>query len=105
MLHRLTVTHKHKSEKQTILLVKAIIQKYSCHVNNCLSDLFDLGIRKYLMFEVFTSNAITVRQANKKRKKFVPVRILYIPLKLQNEYTRHVSSSYYFLFNTLCIKW
>ena len=100
MLHILTASHKLKSEKQTILLVEAIIQKYSCHVNNCLSDLFDLGIQRYLMFEVFTSNAITVRQANKKRKKFVPVQILYIPLKLQNEYTRHVSSSYYFLFNT-----
>ena len=105
MPHILTVSHKLKSEKQTILLVEAIIQKYSCHVTNCLSDLFDLGIQRYLMFEVFTSNAITVRQANKKRKKFVPVQILYIPLKLQNEYTRHVSSSYYFLFNTLCIKW
>ena len=65
MLHRLTVTHKLKSEKQAIRLVGAIIQKYSCHVKNCLSDLFYLGKQKYLMFEVFTSNAITVRQANK----------------------------------------
>ena len=70
MLHILTVTHKHKSEKQTILLVKAIIQKYSCHVNNCLSDLFYLGIQKYLMVEVFTSNTITVRQANKTTTNF-----------------------------------
>ena len=41
------------------------MQKYSFHVYNCLSDLFCLGIQKYLMFEVFTSNDITVRQANK----------------------------------------
>ena len=43
------------------------MQKCSYHVNNCLSDLFYLGIQKYLMFEVFTSNAVTVRQANKTR--------------------------------------
>ena len=41
------------------------MQKYSFHVYNCLSDLFYLGIQKYLMFEVFASNDITVRQANK----------------------------------------
>ena len=35
------------------------MQKYSFHVNDCLSDLFYLVIQKYLMFEVFTSNAIT----------------------------------------------
>ena len=43
------------------------MQKYSCHVNNCLSDLFYLRIQKYLMFEVCTSNTITVRQAKKTR--------------------------------------
>ena len=43
------------------------MQKYSFHVYNCLSDLFYLGIQKYLMFEVFISNDITVRQANKTR--------------------------------------
>ena len=67
MLQLFTVSHKVKSEKQTICLVGTIIQKYSCHDNNCLSDLFYMGNQKYLMFEVFTSNAITVRQANKTR--------------------------------------
>ena len=36
---------------------------------------------------------------------FAYVHILYIPLKLQNEYTGHVYISYYFLLNTVCIKW
>ena len=54
-----------KSEKQTIFLEETIKQKYICHLNNCLSDLFYPGIQKYLMFEVFTSNNITVEQANK----------------------------------------
>ena len=53
------------SRKQAIFLVGVIMQKYSCHFNNCLSDLFYLRIQKYLMFEVFTSNTITVRQAKK----------------------------------------
>ena len=66
-LHVLTFSHKLKSEKQTIFPVGAIMQKCSCHVNNCLSDLFYLGIQKCLMFEVFTSNAATVRQTNKTR--------------------------------------
>ena len=57
MLHILTVSHKLKYEKQTTFLVGAIIQKYSSHVINCLSDLFYLDIQKYLMFEVFTSSA------------------------------------------------
>ena len=52
---------------QTIFLVGAIMRKYSCHVNNRLSDLPYLGIPKYLMFEVFTSIAVTLRQANKTR--------------------------------------
>ena len=43
------------------------MRKYSCHVNNRLSDLPYLGIQKYLMFEVFTSIAITLRQGNKTR--------------------------------------
>ena len=34
---------------------------------------------------------------NKERLGFVYVPIPYIPLKLQNEYTQHVSISYYFL--------
>ena len=67
MLHILTVSHKLKYEKQTTFLVGAIIQKYSSHVINCLSDLFYLDIQKYLMFEVFSSNAMTVRHANKTR--------------------------------------
>ena len=70
------------------------MQKYSFHVYNCLSDLFYLGIQKYLMFEVFTSNDITVRQANNKKfLGFVYVHVLYIPLKLQNGYAGHVSIS------------
>ena len=45
-------------------MVGVIKQKYICHLNNCLSDLFYLGTQKNL-FEVFMSYAITVRQANK----------------------------------------
>ena len=51
---------------RAVLVTKSNL-KNTCHVNNCLSDLFYLGIRKYLMFEVFTTNAITVRQASKTR--------------------------------------
>ena len=32
---------------------------------------------------------------------FIYVHVLEIPLKLQNEYTVHVSTSYYFLLNTV----
>ena len=58
-------SHKPKYEKQTIFLIGAIKQKYICPLNNCLSDLFYLGIHKYLMFEVFMSYSVTVREANK----------------------------------------
>ena len=40
--------------------MRAIKQKYIRHINNCLSDLFYLGIQKYLMVEAFTSNVITL---------------------------------------------
>ena len=43
-------------------------------------------------------------QASKQNKElfgFVYVHILYIHLKLQNEYTGHVSISYYFLLNAV----
>ena len=66
-LRTFSFRHKLKSEKQTIFLVDAIRQKYIFHSNKCLSDLLYLGIQKYLMFEVFTSNTITVGQANKTR--------------------------------------
>ena len=49
------------------------------------------------MFEVFTFNTITVGQANNEFLGFVYGHIPYIPLKQQNEYTVHVSISYYFL--------
>ena len=49
------------------------------------------------MLEVFTSNTVTVGQANKEFLGFVYGHIPYIPLKQQNEYTGHVSISYYFL--------
>ena len=65
-------------------MVEAIKQKYICHPNNCLSDLFYLDIQKYLIFEVFTSNTVTVEQANKTRNFW-------------DEYTEHASISYYFL--------
>ena len=77
-LHVLTFSHKLKSEKQTIFLVGAVMQKYSFHVYNCLSDLFYLGIQKYLMFEVFTSNDITVRQANKTKNNIIQYLIQYV---------------------------
>ena len=50
-LNILTFSHKLKSEKQTIFLVGTIKQKYICHLNNCLSDLFYLGTQKYLILK------------------------------------------------------
>ena len=47
-------------------------------------------------------------QTNKQNKEllgFVYVHILYIPLKLQNEYTGLDSIFYYFLLNKVCIKY
>ena len=48
------------------------------------------------MFEVFTSNTVTVGQANKEFLGFLYGHIPYIPLKQQHENTGHVSISYYF---------
>ena len=62
----LTFSQKLKSKKQTIFLVEGIKRKYICHLTNCLSGIY-LGIQKYLMFEVFTFNAITVKIVNKTR--------------------------------------
>ena len=81
--------------------LKWSISKLIFHSHNtCLLDLFYLAIQKYLMFKVFTSNAITVIQENKTRNfcdLYMYIYILYIPLKLQNEHIGHVSISYYFL--------
>ena len=103
-LHILTFSHKLKSEKQSIFLEGAIIQKYSCYVNNFKSILS--GYPKILnVWSIYLQcHSSQTSKQSKDFGGFVYVDIKYIPLKLQNEHTRHVSISYYFLLNTVCIK-
>ena len=60
------------------------------------------GYPKILVRSIYLQyhNSQTIKQ-NKHFLRFVYVNILYIPLKLQNEYTEHVFISLYFLLNTV----
>ena len=60
------------------------------------------GYPKILVRSIYLQchNSQTIKQ-NKDFLRFVYVNILYIPLKLQNEYTEHVFISLYFLLNTV----
>ena len=58
------------------------------------------------MFAVFSSNAITVdNQAKQGTIEICICTYTIYSFKTTNEYTGYVSTSYYFLLNTVCIKW